>query len=160
MFNSVPDRFIRGYAADKGYDDKENYHFVVNKLKAEPVIPHREGTKTLPSSELFRIKGQVWHCTKVNMPLRPNGSDKKQNAVMFKCHNGFNDFSCPHASLCLKSGQAHKTFKVQIKDDLRISGTLTTPKCSLQWKNDFRKRTSVERVYFPITSGLARLLPS
>lgn len=70
------------YAADKGYDDKDNYHFVVNELKAEPVIPHREETKTSPSSELFRIKDQVYH--------------------------------------------------VQIKDDLRIYGTPTTPKGSLQ----------------------------
>ena len=147
LFNSVPDRFIRGYAADKGYDDKENYHFVVNNHKAEPVIPHREETETSTSSELFRIKDQVYHCTKVDMPLRPNGSDKKQNTVMFKCPNGFNGFSCPHAAECLKSGQTQKTFKVQIKDNLRISGTLTTPKGSPQWKNDFKRRTSVERVF-------------
>ena len=143
----VPDRFIRGYAADKGYDDKDNYHFVVNDHKAEPVIPHRKETKTSPSSELFRIKDQLWHCTNVDMPLRPNGSDKKQNTVMFKCPNGFNGFSCPHAPECLKSGQTQKTFKVQIKDNLRISGTLTTPKGSPQWKNDFKRRTSVERVF-------------
>ena len=138
---------FKKYAADKGYDDKDNYHFVVNDLKAEPVIPHREETKTSPSSELFRIKDQVYHCTKVDMPLRQNGSDKKQNTVMFKCPNGFNGFSCPHASECLKSGQTQKTFKVQIKDNLRISGTLTTPKGSPQWKNDFKRRTSVERVF-------------
>ena len=66
---------------------------------------------------------------------------------MFKCPNGFNGFSCPHAVGCLKQGQTHKTFKVQIKDDLRIYGTPTTPKGSLQWKDDFKKRTSVERVF-------------
>src|SRR3990167_4717193 len=43
---------FKKYAADKGYDDKDNYHFVVDDLKAEPVIPHREETKTSPSSEL------------------------------------------------------------------------------------------------------------
>ncbi|TLD39816.1 MAG: Transposase [Candidatus Jettenia ecosi] len=138
---------FKKYAADKGYDDKDNYHFVVNELKAEPVIPHREGTKTSPSSELFRIKDRVYHCTKVDMPLRPNGSDKKQNTLMFKCPNGFNGFSCPHAAECLKQGQTHKTFKVQIQDDLRISGTPTTPKGSFQWKDDFNRRTSVERVF-------------
>lgn len=138
---------FKKYAADKGYDDKDNYHFVVNDLKAEPVIPHREETKTSPSSELFRIKEQIYHCTKVDMPLRPNGSDRKQNTVMFKCPHGYNRFSCPHASECLKPGQAYKTFKVQIKDDLRISGTPTTPKGSFQWKDDFKKRTSVERVF-------------
>lgn len=138
---------FKKYAADKGYDDKDNYHFVVDELKAEPVIPHREETKTSPSSELFLIKDQVYHCTKVDMPLRPNGSDKKQNAFMFKCPNGFNGFSCPHAAGCLKQGQTHKTFKVQIKDNLRIYGTPTTPKGSLQWKDDFKKRTSVERVF-------------
>lgn len=133
---------FKKYAADK-----DNYHFVVDDLKAEPVIPHREETKTSPSSELFHIKDQVYHCSKVDMPLRPNGSDRKQNTVMFKCPNGYNGFSCPHASECLKSGQAYKTFKVQIKDDLRISGTQTTPKGSFQWKDDFKKRTSVERVF-------------
>ncbi|MBM4067049.1 MAG: transposase [Planctomycetes bacterium] len=138
---------FKKYAADKGYDDKDNHHFVVNELKAEPVIPHREETKTSPSSELFRIKDQIYHCTKVDMPLRSNGSDKKQNAVMFKCPNGFNGFSCPHTNECLKQGQTHKTFKVQIKDDLRIYGTPTTPKGSIQWKEDFKKRTSVERVF-------------
>ncbi|GAB63498.1 transposase [Candidatus Jettenia caeni] len=138
---------FKKYAADKGYDDKDNYHFVVNELKAELIIPHREETKTSPSLELFRIKDQVYHCTKVDMPLRPNGSDKKQNAVMFKCPNGFDGFSCPHATGCLKQGQTHKTFKVQIQDDLRIFGTPTTPKGSLQWKDDFKKRTSVERVF-------------
>lgn len=138
---------FKKYAADKGYDDKENYHFVVNDLKAEPIIPHRKETKPSPSAELFRMKDQVWQCTKVNQPLRPNGSDKKQNATMFKCPNGFHGFSCPHASVCLKPEQDYKTFKVQIKDNLRISGTLTTPKGSLEWKNDFNKRTSVERVF-------------
>lgn len=138
---------FKKYAADKGYDDKDNHHFVVDDLKAEPVIPHREETKTSPSSELFRIKDQVYHCTKADMPLRPNGSDRKQNTVMFKCPNGYNGFSCPHASECLKPGQAYKTFKLQIKDNLRIYGTPTTPKGSFQWKDDFKKRTSVERVF-------------
>lgn len=131
----------------KGYDDKDNHHFVVNELKAEPVIPYREETKTSPSSELLRIKDQVYHCTKVNMPLRPNGSDKKQNTGMFKCPNGYDRFSCPHASECLKPGQTHKTFKVQIKDNLRIYGTTTTPKGSLPWKDNFNRRTSVARVF-------------
>jgi hypothetical protein len=138
---------FKKYAADKGYDDKDNYHFVVDDLKAEPVIPHREETKTSPSSELFRIKDQVYHCTKVDMPLRPNGTDRKQNTIMFKCPNGYNGFLCPHASACLKPGQTHKTFKLQIKDNLRIYGTPTTPKGSFQWKDDFKKRTSVERVF-------------
>ncbi|CAG1020208.1 hypothetical protein DOJK_00176 [Patescibacteria group bacterium] len=135
------------YAADKGYDDKDNYHFVVNDLKAEPIIPHRAETKPSPSSELFRTKDQVYHCTKVAMPLRPNGSDKKQNTVMFKCPNGYDSFLCPHASVCLKPGQTYKTFKVQIKDDLRIYGTPATPKGLPQWKDDFNRRTSVERVF-------------
>lgn len=111
-------------------------------------IPHREETKPSPSAELFRMKDQVRQCTKVNLPLRPNGSDKKQNATMFKYPNGFHGFSCPHASLCLKPEQDYKTFKVQIKNNLRISGTLTTPKGSLEWKNDCIKRTAVERVFF------------
>lgn len=135
------------YAADKGYDDKDNYHFVVDDHKAEPLIPHREETKPSPSEELFVIKDQLWRCTKVNLPLRPNGSDKKQNAIMFKCPNGYDGFSCSHTSECLKPRQKDKTFKIQIKDDLRISGTPTTPKGSLQWKNDFKRRASVERVF-------------
>ena len=66
---------------------------------------------------------------------------------MFKCPHEYNSFSCSHASECLKPGQTHKTFKVQIKDNLRIYGTSTTPKGSLQWKDNFSRRTSVERVF-------------
>ena len=135
------------YTADKGYDDKDNHHFIVKQLKADPVIPHREKTKSSPSSNLFIVKDQLWHCSKVNLPLRPNGSDKKQNAIMLKCPHGHNNFSCPHASECLKTGQKYKTFKIQIQDDLRISGTLSTPKGSLKWKEDFNFRTAVERLF-------------
>lgn len=137
---------FKKYAADKGYDDKDNYDFVVNELKAKPVVPHQEETNTSPSSELFRIKDQVYHyhCTKDDMPLRPNGSDRKQNTVMFKCPNKLNGFSCPYTPECLKQGQ---TFKIQIKDYLHMYRTPTTPKGHLQGKNYFNKRTSVEGVF-------------
>ena len=135
------------HAADKGYDDKDNHHFIVEQLNADPIIPHREKTKSSPSLDLFVIKNQVWCCTKVNMALRPNGSDKKQNTVMFRCPHGYDNFSCPYANECLKPNQRYKTFKTQIKDDLRISGTISTPKGSLQWKKDFKMRTAVERLY-------------
>ena len=74
---------------------------------------------------------------------------------MFKCPNGFNGFSCPHAAECLKPGQTQKTFKVQIKDDLRIYGTPTTPKGSLQWKNDFNKELPSSGCS-PIINGFAK----
>lgn len=138
---------FKKYTADKGYDDKDNHHFIVEQLNADPVIPHREKTKSSPSSELFVVKNQVLHCTKVNLPLRPNGSDKQQNTIMFRCPHGHDNFSCPHADECLKPNQKYKTFKIQIKDDLRISGTISTPKGSLQWKNDYSCRTAVERSY-------------
>ncbi len=54
-------------------------------------------------------------------------------------------FSCTVTTS--EQGQTHKTFKVQIKEDLRIYGTPVTPKGSFQWKNDFNRRTSVERVF-------------
>lgn len=60
---------FKKYAADKGYDDKDNDHFVVNDLKAEPVIPHHEKTKPSPSAELFRIKEQIYPCTKADIAL-------------------------------------------------------------------------------------------
>ena len=135
------------YTADKGYNDKDNHHFIVEQLNADPVIPHREKTKSSPSADLFIVKDHVLHCSRVNLPLRPNGSDKQQNAIMFRCPNGHDNFSCPYADKCLKPNQNYKTFKIQIKDDLRISGTTSTPKGSLQWKNDFNCRTSVERLY-------------
>lgn len=138
---------FKKYTADKGYDDKDNHHFVAEDLMADPIIPHREKTKSSPSSDLFVIKNHVWHCNKSNLPLRPNGSDKQQNTTMFRCPNGYNDFSCPHANECLKPKQKYKTFKVQIKDDLRISGTLSTPKGSLQWKKDYNSRTASERSF-------------
>ncbi|MEW6215391.1 MAG: transposase [Nitrospirota bacterium] len=138
---------FKKYTADKGYDDKDNHHFVVDELEADPIIPHREKTKPSPSDNLFVLKDQLWHCTKANLPLRPNGSDKQQNASMFRCPHGYNNFSCPYASECLNPKQKYKTFKLQIKDDLRIKGTLSTPKGSLQWKEDFKYRTSVERLF-------------
>lgn len=84
---------FKKYTADKGYDDKDNHHFIVEELNADPVIPHREKTKPSPSAGLFVVKDQVWQCSKANLPLRPNGSDKKQNAIMLKCPHGYNNFS-------------------------------------------------------------------
>jgi hypothetical protein len=147
MVDKITKFRFKKHTADKAYDDKDNYHFIVDELNADPIIPHREKTKSSPSSDLFVIKDEVWHCSKVNLPLRPNGADKVQNAIMFRCPHGHNNFSCPYASDCLKPQQKYKTFKVQIKDELRISGTLSTPKNSIQWKDDFNHRTSVERLF-------------
>ncbi len=147
MIDKIVKFRFKKHTADKGYDNKDNYHFVVEQLKADPIIPHREKTKSSPSSNLFCIKDTLWHCSKVNLPLRPNGSDKKQKAIMLKCPHGYNDFSCPYSTSCLKPNQKYKTLKVQIQDNLRISGTLSTPKNSLKWKKDYNSRSSVERLF-------------
>jgi hypothetical protein len=102
MVDKITQFRFQKYTADKGYDDKDNHHFIVDELKRDPVIPHREKTKPSPSSDLFVVKDQLWQCSKANLPLRPNGSDKKQNAIMLRCPHGHNNFSCHHADSCLK----------------------------------------------------------
>lgn len=140
-----PELKIRTVIADAGYDSASNCSYVLNKLKALPVIKMRldEG----PDSE---CKSSICRCTELGVPICDEGAKmmyagRDGDYLKWRCPAVVErrTCSCSITENCSTSAYG-RVLKVKIADDARRWPGLSRD--TLKWKRLYRKRSACERV--------------
>ena len=140
----------RIFLGDAGYDDRELYNFIVDKLKAEPFIPlnrrHQQPDKTLgphglplcPANLEMKFAGISREETRTRKKFRcPIAGGTKQEKASLP-------LQCPinHDLFC--TGKCYGcTAYIDITDDHRSQ----VPRESKRFKNTYKRRTEAERYF-------------
>lgn len=140
----------RIFIGDSGYDDRELYDFIVEKLKSEPFIPLNERNKQ-PEKQLGPH----------GLPLCGAGLEMKATGICREPHRTRKQFRCPIAAGSRKEKDKlprqcpidHKRFctgkqfgctaYIDITDDYRSQ----VPRESKRYKDTYKLRTEAERYF-------------
>lgn len=123
--------------ADAGYDTLENYRYIVEELKAMPIIKVRNPRSHRLANRVKFVDGTP-HC-QANLPLAYRSRDAIKG-LQYQCPARSGHCVCPLSTKCpikmvwLKPEQAY-----------RLSSQI--PRDSEAWAEKYSKRVSVERVF-------------
>ncbi|MDO9066564.1 MAG: transposase [Chloroflexota bacterium] len=135
---------ISSVAMDAAYDAYENYRFVIDDMKASPIIalnPRSEYTSKLGKISL--AEDGSYRC-EAGLELIHSGTDKKRKRMKFRCPAVLGKCHCDLQAACSPSKYG-RTFYVSLYQDYRLRGPI--PRGSEMWQEKYNGRTSVERAY-------------
>jgi len=147
-------KFVLG---DKGYDATTNYRYIVEDLKATPIIDlNLRGRKGKPDRfEDIANEYGTPYCA-WGVPMAFWGYDKRQKRLKYRCPLVCGKQGCTWIDKCSKSAYGH-VVKVRLKDDYRRF--IQVPRHTKKWRQLYNMRTSVERIFSRLKSdGGGRLV--
>ena len=127
--------------ADGGYDGKETYRFIVEEVKATPIIPLNLRTEKEPPG-ICNHQGtpvcMAWY------PMSYAGYDNGRLKYRAPCVVGKEKKECALRVPCFDRRGYGLVVKLRIKDDYwRYTAV---PRETKKWRRLYRRRTAVERV--------------
>jgi hypothetical protein len=140
-----PEIKIETSALDSAYDSHENYRFIIQEIKASPIIAlnPRGGVDALTSNSLSLAKDGSYTCFAGHKVIYW-GKEEKRSRLKFRCPAAIGKCECLFRSTCSQSPYGH-TFYLNPERDYRLIGPI--PRGTDLWQNKYDKRTSVERAY-------------
>jgi len=139
-----PDSPINTASMDASYDAHENYRYVIQDIKAAPVIAlnSRRGPDQLTTGALILSAEGTYTCTAgyevVYWGKESNGRLK------FRCPAALGKCQCLFRYTCSQSDYG-KVFHLHAGRDYRLVGPI--PRGTELWQKKYNLRTSVERAY-------------
>jgi hypothetical protein len=128
---------------DKGYDAAANYKYVVENLKAIPIIDIRvrkdKARRFQDIADEFGTPYCAW-----NVPYVFWGYDKKQKRLKYRCPLAAGKKGCTWLDKCSKSSYG-EVVKIKLSDDYRRF--IQIPRHTKKWKELYNKRVVVERCF-------------
>ncbi len=126
---------------DAAHDAKVIYK-ILDIENIEPFIDLNPRTKNNYSNESdIKISDNGTPICSMGFDMKPNGFDKAYNRIKWRCPKAKgNTINCESPCSKAKYGRTFHTFP---KDDLRLF--TKTPRSSKQWKEVYKRRSSVER---------------
>lgn len=139
-----PDMDIRTVIADAGYDSAENCGYVLNKLKALPVIKMR--LKDGPDAECTT---SICRCTELGVPICDEGSKMRYagrdgDYLKWRCPAVLDGRACKCTIDNCSTSAYGRVLKVRTAEDVRRFPGLSRD--SHKWRRLYRKRSACERV--------------
>jgi hypothetical protein len=141
LIKSFSPKFVLG---DKGYDAGNNYRYVVENLKAVPIIDIRvrKDKARRFRDDIADEKGTPYCAFKV--PYAFWGYDKKQKRLKYRCPLAVGKKGCTWLDKCSESSYG-AVVKIKLSDDYRRF--IQIPRHTKRWKDLYNKRVSVEHCY-------------
>ena len=127
------------YAMDSGYDFEYIYEAITNNFSATPFIAYNPRGSYAPPEGLDEDFDPI--CSE-GYKLVYWGKDK--NFLKFRCPHAVGRCNCPHGMYWCSSSNYGYTLKINYKADPRKHGYPL--RSSSEWKIQYNKRTSVERL--------------
>ena len=150
-YNLNPDHQIEAFIADAAYDSVQNFEFIVNELKAKPIIAENPRNKNPQDLKLSR-RGHPCCSTGFEMVSRGIFKDSKQDRIRHKfiCPiRGSKKFAkqhpiCPWGHPKFLAGKGCITYlRVNADDSIRKNIDRHSP----EFKKLYSFRTSSERIF-------------
>ena len=140
-----PEIKIETSALDSAYDSHENYRFIIQEIKASPIIAlnPRGGVDALTSNSLSLAKDGSYTCFAGHKVIYW-GKEEKRSRLKFRCPAAIGKCECLFGSTCSQSPYG-RTFYLNPERDYRLIGPI--PRGTDLWQNKYDKRTSAERAY-------------
>ena len=126
------------YAMDSGYDFEYIYEYIINEYNAIPIIAYNPRGSFAPPEGLDESFDPI--CSG-GYKLVYWGKDK--NYLKFRCPHAVGKYNCPHGMNWCSSSNYGYTLKLNYKENPRQHGYPL--RSSDEWKNQYDKRTAVER---------------
>ncbi len=140
--------------ADKGYDDGKFHCRLWNTYSIKPIIDIRnlwrcpdgmDGTRAVKSLKgvAYDFKGNVYCYSPYGCKskMAHAGFEKDRNTIKYRCPARHYGKSCPGKSKC----KIASSVRIPLSEDQRVFGPVARD--SYKWKDIFKSRTAVERVY-------------
>jgi transposase len=144
LFEKHPGLGTKAVIADAGYDSAANCRYVLNELKALPVIKMRldEGADAECTTSMCR-------CTELGVPICDEGSKMRYagrdgDYMKWRCPAVLEGRECACTIDNCSTSAYGRVLKVKIADDPRRFPGLSRD--SHKWRRLYRKRTACERV--------------
>lgn len=134
-----PEAIINSVAMDSAYDAYENYRFVIEDIKASPVIALNPRVSKLGGITV--AQDGSYRCM-AGFALIYRGRDNQQNRMKYRCPAALGKCQCHLQASCSPSAYG-RTFYVSPYRDYRLCGPI--PRGSTEWQEKHHGRTSVER---------------
>ena len=140
-----PEVKIDTSALDSAYDSHENYRFIIQEIKAAPIIAlnPRGGVDALTANSLSLAKDGSYTCFAGHKVIYW-GKEEKRSRLKFRCPAAIAKCECLFRSTCSKSPYG-RTFYLNPERDYRLIGPI--PRGTALWQKKYDRRTSVERAY-------------
>jgi transposase len=140
-----PEVKIDTSALDSAYDSHENYRFIIQEIKAAPIIAlnPRGGVDALTSNSLSLAKDGSYTCFAGHKVIYW-GKEEKRSRLKFRCPAAIGKCECLFRSTCSLSPYG-RTFYLNPERDYRLIGPI--PRGTALWQKKYDRRTSVERAY-------------
>jgi hypothetical protein len=148
MFDELVDKHpglpTSAVIADAGYDSAANCGYVLNELKALPIIKMR-----LDEGRDAESRTSICRCTELGVPICDEGSKMRYagrdgDYLKWRCPAVLEDRACACTLDNCSTSAYGRVLKVKIADDPRRFPGLSRD--SHKWKRLYRKRTACERV--------------
>lgn len=128
------------FLMDSGYDSQENYEYISNECKANPIIAYNKRGEAIPPAGFN--EGFKPICS-MGYPLTYWGKDG--DYLKFRCPNETGKVNCEFGSIWCSDSNYGYCLKVNYKKNLRHYGY--PYRGSERWKQLYNKRSSVERCF-------------
>ena len=140
-----PQLKIDSSSMDATYDAYENYRFVIEDVRAAPIIAlnRRNGADALTLGSLYLSPEGKYTCL-AGFQVVYWGKDPKRGRLKFRCPAALGRCQCLFCSTCSASSYG-KTFYLHPDRDYRLIGPI--PRGTELWREKYNARTSVERAY-------------
>ena len=140
LIKNFSPEFVLG---DKGYDAAANCKYVVEDLKAIPIIDIRvRKDKARRFQDIADEKGTPYCAW--NVPYVFWGYDKKQKRLKYRCPLAAGKEGCTWLDKCSKSSYG-EVVKIKLSDDYRRF--IQIPRHTKRWKDLYNKRIVVEHCF-------------
>lgn len=126
------------YSMDSGYDQVKNYDYIINEVKATPIIAYNKRREYAPP-EGFDENFQPL-CS-MGYPLTYWGKDG--NYLKYRCPHAVGKVECPQGTCWCSNSSYGYCRKININNNPRL--IYYPPRHSDSFKLHYNKRTSVER---------------